>query len=336
MPIYLVRWPDLSASLVRARDEADPTDTLDQVGNADGCKWFVYEGPLFIDFRLPAAWCVDAERPGEPVMPGQVVVGDVGRMATESVVDAMELSLAGEDGHETGMQILRTAFPLVSAAIDKLQDSDEGLASEGVVPEAELRDALHGELVRRLQWSWRQAQLSKKTDVLSALARQMDLPVALARRYTEQARGRRATGGEGEPTSGADERAARHPRSAAPAADVERTTVACAPLLTVSNHHTTACGEPPAVDGDAAGTYVGYFVNEYGEQAIYTYDYETGAATLRMGDAGWHDARRVVGGQAEGLRLTKTEALWLRACWLVTGELKDRPTPGTADAPRRG
>ncbi len=143
MPVYLVRWPDLSASLVRARHEADLIDTLDQVGNADGCEWSVYEGPLFIDFRLPAAWRVEEERPGEPVTPGQVVVGDVGRMATVSVVDAIELSLAGDDGHETGMEILRTAFPVVSAAIDKLQDSDEGLASEGVVfrsQESGLRD----------------------------------------------------------------------------------------------------------------------------------------------------------------------------------------------------
>jgi hypothetical protein len=33
--------------------------------------------------------------------------------------------------------------------------------------------------------------------------------------------------------------------------------------------------------------YVGYFANEHGEQAIYTYDFETGEATLRMGDSGW-------------------------------------------------
>ena len=104
----------------------------------------------------------------------------------------------------------------------------------------------------------------------------------------------------------------------------------------MSNHHTAACGEPAVVDGDTAGTYVGYFSNEYGEQAIYTYDYETGVATLRMGDAGWRDVRRVADGKAEGLVLTQTEALWLRACWLATGGLKDRPTPGTADASRRG
>jgi hypothetical protein len=55
-----------------------------------------------------------------------------------------------------------------------------------------------------------------------------------------------------------------------------------------------------------------------------------------MGDAGWRDARLVADGQAEGLVLPQTEALWLRACWLATGGLKDSPTPGTADASRRG
>jgi hypothetical protein len=97
----------------------------------------------------------------------------------------------------------------------------------------------------------------------------------------------------------------------------------------VSNHHTAACGEPPVLDGDAAGTYFGYFANESGEQAIYTYDPETGEAILRMGDAGWDEAYRVKDGRAEGLVLGKSEAMWLRACWLATGALRDRPTPGT-------
>ena len=240
----------------------------------------------------------------------------------------MELSLAGDEGCDTGMAILRTAFPWLHAAIEKLQESDDELASEGVVPEVALREALHGELVRRLQWSWRHAQLLKKTDALSALARQMDLPVALARQYAELARGRRATGEGDEPMPGDDGRDAHQPVAAATAGDVERAPTRGAPIFTVSNHHTTACGEPPAVDGDAAGTYFGYFANEYGEQAIYSYDYETGEATIRMGVAGWHDAHRVKDGQAEGLLLTKTEAMWLRACWLATGALKDRSTHG--------
>jgi len=69
------------------------------------------------------------------------------------------------------------------------------------------------------------------------------------------------------------------------------------PLFSVSNHHTESCGEPPAIDGDAAGKYLGYFANEHGEQAIYTYDFDTGEATLTMGDTGWQVTHPVVDGK---------------------------------------
>jgi hypothetical protein len=61
--------------------------------------------------------------------------------------------------------------------------------------------------------------------------------------------------------------------------------------------------------GDAPGTSFPYFADEYGEQAIYTYDYATGEATIRMGDAGWHATFRVTDGQPEGLLLGKIEAM---------------------------
>ena len=95
------------------------------------------------------------------------------------------------------------------------------------------------------------------------------------------------------------------------------------PLFEVSNHHVEGAGEPPVVDGDEPGIYFGYFANEYGEQAIYTYDHETGEATLRMGDAGWHDVHRVVNGEVAGLLLSNAELSWLRACWMATGGLKE-------------
>jgi hypothetical protein len=98
-------------------------------------------------------------------------------------------------------------------------------------------------------------------------------------------------------------------------------------LFEVSNHHTVSCGEPPFIDGDAAGKYFSYFVNEHGEQAVYAYDYESGAATLRMGDAGWETVHPVVNGEVDGLLMTKPELLWLRACWMATAELVSSPGP---------
>jgi len=89
------------------------------------------------------------------------------------------------------------------------------------------------------------------------------------------------------------------------------------PLLRVSNHHTVACGQPRAVDGDEPGKYHGYFANQYGEQSVFAYDYETDEAYVWMGEAGWGDAHRVVDGHVEGLILTEAEAAWVRACWLA-------------------
>jgi hypothetical protein len=65
MPIYLVRWPDLSASLVRAPSEEHLLDILDQTANPEGCEWEEYDGPLAIDFRLPAEWHIRDERAGD-------------------------------------------------------------------------------------------------------------------------------------------------------------------------------------------------------------------------------------------------------------------------------
>ncbi len=186
MPIYLVRWPDLSASLVRASSEEELVDILDQVANPEGCEWSVYEGPLFIDFRLPVEWSVREARTGEPVAPEQVVIDDVSRMATAPVVETMEVSLAdGDDGFDTGAEVIRLAFPEIHAAVENLYKSDEALEWEGALPEADLRKALHSELVRLLRSSWRRAQLRKKDDPISNLAREMDLPVMLARKYAE-------------------------------------------------------------------------------------------------------------------------------------------------------
>ena len=91
------------------------------------------------------------------------------------------------------------------------------------------------------------------------------------------------------------------------------------PLFHVSNHHVPNSGTSPDVDGDVQGLYFGYFANEYGEQAIYSYEHETGKATVRLGDAGWETVYPVVDGQAEGLTLGKAELLWLHACWMATG-----------------
>lgn len=87
------------------------------------------------------------------------------------------------------------------------------------------------------------------------------------------------------------------------------------PLLTIRNHHTPMCGDPPIVNGEDSGTYIGYFENRYGEQWVFTRDRTTGEATLRGGDIGWNTVHPVVDGTVEGLILNREERAWLEACW---------------------
>ena len=88
-----------------------------------------------------------------------------------------------------------------------------------------------------------------------------------------------------------------------------------APLFSVRNKHIANSGQPPSIDGNTAGRYHGYFENEYGEQAIFTYDHRAQIGTLWMGDIGWGNPKIVVGGEVPDLILGENEQLWLRACW---------------------
>ncbi len=302
MSIYLVRWPDLSASLVQADGEEQLLDILDQVGNPDDCEWNIYEGPLFIDFRLPVEWSIQDDLRGTPVSPQQIVLSDVGRIATGNVVEALQLCLAdADDGYETGAEVLRLAFPKLHAAMERSYEAGDSIDVEGALPQAELREALRAELGRFVSSSWRRAQLGNKTDVISQLAREMDLSPKLARQYAEIAQQQQSD--EHDEGKSPEDKQAGKP-----------------PLFRLSNHHTDDCGRPPAVDGDEPGKYFGYFANPHGEQTVFVYDYQTREATVKMGDAGWGNAHRVVDGRVEGIILSESETAWLRACWLAAAE----------------
>ena len=53
MPLYIVRWPNLSASIVRAEDEDELKYILDEVDDPGGCRWEEYDGPVWVDFEYP-------------------------------------------------------------------------------------------------------------------------------------------------------------------------------------------------------------------------------------------------------------------------------------------
>jgi hypothetical protein len=80
---------------------------------------------------------------------------------------------------------------------------------------------------------------------------------------------------------------------------------------------------PPQIDEQTfPNVYRSYFENQYGEQAIFLYDYEQERGTLYMGDAGWEHPSDVVDGKVPELILSHPEQAWLLACWEASGALK--------------
>jgi hypothetical protein len=51
VPIYIVRWANRSASIIRADDERHLRLLLDEVGNTDAALWEEYDGPLWIELE---------------------------------------------------------------------------------------------------------------------------------------------------------------------------------------------------------------------------------------------------------------------------------------------
>ena len=166
MPLYLVRWPGLCASLVSARDEEDLLDTLDQVEDSEGATWSVYRGPVWIDFDLPAKYRIVEKAPDEPLRPDEIVVEDVEKVE----MGTFDLSSPGcdqtSDMHE---RITRKAFPDLYRALYE---------AEAEPTEEALRKVVHAELQRLVSADWRKAARSKRTDLIGKIAQQMRAPVS--------------------------------------------------------------------------------------------------------------------------------------------------------------
>ena len=85
--------------------------------------------------------------------------------------------------------------------------------------------------------------------------------------------------------------------------------------MCIRNHHSAACGTPPHIDDLRPNRYLGYFENQYGEQARFICDRDSNKAVLYLGDAGLATPHAVVDGAVPDVVLSETERLWVRACW---------------------
>jgi len=176
MALYLVRWPDLSCTLVTASDEDHLVYLLDEVGNPVGCRWTEYDGPVFIDFHLPVRITIDwPEQAGKPLSPEAVQIEDLGLLAQREGIQA-EVG-AGDTGGEMLETIMKFAFP---ATAEVYFD-----ASEEVLDESQLRDALRADLILLAESSWRRAQSERtaRDDPVAKLAVEMDAPIELIKHW---------------------------------------------------------------------------------------------------------------------------------------------------------
>lgn len=147
--LYLVRWPDLSACIVRARDEDHLMETLDEVADPSECKWSRYDGPLWIEFELDVKveFPSSFERDGAPLSADQIEFTGVEEFACGAA--PMSVSAAPCDtGSEMENAVLKRCFPKLSRAIDELHDRHEDLQVDSLRDGdlAEIESALLGEL----------------------------------------------------------------------------------------------------------------------------------------------------------------------------------------------
>ena len=183
MALYLVRWPDLSCTLVTAHDEDHLGYLLDEVGNPEGCRWTEYDGPVFIDFHLPVRITIDwPEQAGRPLSPEAVQIEDLDGLAQREGIQA-DVD-AGDTAGEMLKAIMKFAFPATANVYYN--------APGEVLDESELRDALIADLILLAESSWRRAHTERnaRDDPVAKLAVEMDAPMALAKSWEAIANGR--------------------------------------------------------------------------------------------------------------------------------------------------
>lgn len=87
------------------------------------------------------------------------------------------------------------------------------------------------------------------------------------------------------------------------------------PFFVISNTHAPASGTPPHLTNADPATYLGYFVNEHGDQWVFAFDRKTQRATLYGGDTNWERPITLTSLDALSPSFTASERLWIEACW---------------------
>jgi hypothetical protein len=170
MPIYLVRWPNLDVSMVRARNEEALIETLHEISDPGACSWKVYQGPIWVDFRYPVELCTpDGEG---PVDSRDCSVEGIERVADDPFCVEPFIE-AAQTAEEMRGEIIRFAFPHVHRVLeswDGMQDVDQ----------ESLAEAFRRELEPLLQYRWRAGHGRRRTDLRSRAASNPGVTIPLS------------------------------------------------------------------------------------------------------------------------------------------------------------
>ena len=162
MPLYVVRWPNLSAALVRAEDQRELINILDEISDPNGCTWAEYDGPLFLDFELAATLKVDVDGfdPARPLVPEQLRLENIDALASQ-VQGPVTITPCAETGEAMIKEICRFAFPATAAIY--WGDKNE-------IDRNELERALQEDAMRMVEYTWRRSHLYRSSDPDAQLA----------------------------------------------------------------------------------------------------------------------------------------------------------------------
>jgi hypothetical protein len=155
VPLYLVRWPTLHASLVRARDEDDLLTTLDEVADPGGCTYQVYRGPLWVDLELPfEIRDITPEKPNATDPTDFTVDATPAFELERGPAILRPVQAPSETADLMSRTMMQFAFPNLAKYLKRRFDNDDGSdAADEPYPEA-MRAALVADLwpfVRQLQ-----------------------------------------------------------------------------------------------------------------------------------------------------------------------------------------
>ena len=172
MPLYLVRWPNLTLSIIRARNRDHLELMLDEVGDPGCAQVQEWRGPVWFDLAVPVTFETNDDRGDRPLGPQDVTNIDVSKLLEEDTRGRLENASDGACTRSEMLDAMMCAmFPHLAATLDDLLgDLEDGVPGvEDRAPE-ELRAAVIQELVPLTQGRWVVETLTRRVGHLRRLA----------------------------------------------------------------------------------------------------------------------------------------------------------------------